>query len=58
LEQPPNIFGMKRHSDQGGYTPASRHEELPLLHGKFTDNSHALQCLGTNTKLSTTVRGH
>jgi hypothetical protein len=37
LEQPPNIFNMKRHSDQGGFTPAYRHDELPLLHGNFSD---------------------
>jgi hypothetical protein len=46
------------HSDQGVFTPASRHEELPLLHGKVSDNSHALQCRGKNTKLFTIVKHH
>ena len=38
LEQPqPNIFSMKRHSDQGGLLAPPRHDELPLLQGKLTE---------------------
>ncbi len=37
LEQPPSIFTMKRHSDQGGLLSPPRHDELPLLQGKISE---------------------
>ena len=59
LEQPINIFNVKRNSDQGRFMPppaGDRHDELPLLLGNILDDSYDLQCRETNIKLSTIVR--